>query len=342
MMFGIMSWMTHWAIIPFVTAPLSPVQPAGSPLQFEDSVRYEITQRITVTNHDVSRLDLLELNLPVPVNGPQQSVTELRITGDDTFVLKDVDGMGEVVRSLYNKAKVLPGPGESRSLSITYTLFREATRTHPDGLTKPSFDDYDQRHADCRPFLRPEKSIEVDDPILQKLAAELRARSDTPYVYARAAYDHVIDHVTYASPSPSHSARQCLDIGQGDCGAYALLFVALCRAGGVPARPIVGCWAQGDNPWHCWAEFLIPGVGWIPADPSVGERGERERAFYFGNLDNNRVTLAKTFNLTVDTTRGSRELGFVQVGTWWWYPAPGSPGSEMSVEHHFAGQRTSR
>jgi transglutaminase-like putative cysteine protease len=119
-----------------------------------------------------------------------------------------------------------------------------------------------------------------------------------------------------------------------------MLFVALCRAGGVPARPVAGCWALGENQWHCWAEFLLPGVGWIPVDPTVGDRGPAERRFSFGNLDNNRVALAKTFNLSADTTDGSRDLGFVQVGTWWWYPAPDSTGSEMTVEHHFVGKKT--
>ena len=70
--------------------------------------------------------------------------------------------------------------------------------------------------------------------------------------------------------------------------------------------------------------------------------GSDPREFYFGNLDNNRVTLAKTFNLTVDTTRGSTDLGFAQVGTWWWYPAPGSTGSQMTVLHHLIGVISTR
>ena len=135
---------------------------------------------------------------------------------------------------------------------------------------------------------------------------------------------------------------QCLSLGKADCGSYTALFVALCRAGGVPARPVAGCWAQGENQWHCWAEFFIPDVGWIPVDPSAGDRGTKQRAYYFGNLDSNRVSLAKTFNLTVDTTEGSTDLGFAQVGTWWWYPAPGSTGSQMTVQHYLLGKTTAR
>ena len=50
------------------------------------------------------------------------------------------------------------------------------------------------------------------------------------------------------------------------------------------------------------------------------------------------LALAKTYNLHVDTARGSTDLGFVQVGTWWWYPAPGSTGERIEVEHYFRGE----
>ena len=74
---------------------------------------YEITQRITVANGDVSALDLLELNLPIPLDWPEQRVTRIKTIGDDTFRLKDVNDLGQVVRSLYRNAKVLPRPGET-------------------------------------------------------------------------------------------------------------------------------------------------------------------------------------------------------------------------------------
>ncbi|MCH7996089.1 MAG: transglutaminase domain-containing protein [Planctomycetes bacterium] len=308
-------------------------------LEYVNPVTYEITQRITVTNHEVSALDLLELNLPIPLDWPEQAVGRVTITGDRPFRLRDRDEDGMIVRSLYRGSAALPGPRETRSLAVTYRVTRKEIRTDAKVLASRRYEPYDEGSGLYRRYTRSEKLIETDAAEIKMLAETLKAQTEGPYHFARAAYDYVVEHTEYISPSPSHGARECLAKGRADCGSYTALFVALCRAGGVPARTVAGCWAIGQDQWHCWAEFLLPGVGWVPVDPSAGERGPQERAYYFGNLDNNRVSLAKTFNLTVETTTGSTDLGFVQVGTWWWYPAPGSTGSKMAVEHFLVGKR---
>jgi transglutaminase-like putative cysteine protease len=67
--------------------------------------------------------------------------------------------------------------------------------------------------------------------------------------------------------------------GKSDCGGLSVLFVAALRANHIPARSLVGNWAEsakpgqvlGDIPFtkqHVRAELFAPGVGWVPADPS--------------------------------------------------------------------------
>jgi len=92
---------------------------------------------------------------------------------------------------------------------------------------------------------------------------------------------------------------------EGSCNQYCALFVALCRAVGIPARCISGY--IGWNPWvdpndvkarypfetklspeglaatqfygeldsHMWGEFFIPDYGWIPTDPTSGKIGHQ-------------------------------------------------------------------
>ena len=75
----------------------------------------------------------------------------------------------------------------------------------------------------------------------------------------------------------------------GDCGIHALMFIALCRASGIPARWQSG-WAMrpGSENMHDWAEFYVEPYGWLPADPSFGLRkhdNPRVHEFYIGHTD---------------------------------------------------------
>lgn len=58
---------------------------------------------------------------------------------------------------------------------------------------------------------------------------------------------------------------------QGDCGDFSDLFVAMCRAKGVPARICDGYVtaevAKGDIAGHTWAEVFLKDLGWVPIDP---------------------------------------------------------------------------
>ena len=82
----------------------------------------------------------------------------------------------------------------------------------------------------------------------------------------------------------------------GDCGQVTLLYIAMCRYKGIPAR-----WQSGfmlhpgyDN-LHDWCEIYIEGMGWIPVDPSFGVQSwgktDAERYFYFGGMDAYRLII---------------------------------------------------
>lgn len=77
---------------------------------------------------------------------------------------------------------------------------------------------------------------------------------------------------------------------------------------------------------HC-AVFYIEGVGWIPADPTVGQA--RNRDYYFGSLDNQRVILNKGVNVPLDPATSDNFLASTMQLPWWWYW--GSAGDSKSV-----------
>jgi transglutaminase-like putative cysteine protease len=82
----------------------------------------------------------------------------------------------------------------------------------------------------------------------------------------------------------------------GNCNDIHALFISLCRSAGIPARLVMGQALEPTPPgeeacdlcgYHCWAEFFVAGLGWLPVDASCackyGDHG------LFGRLETNHV-----------------------------------------------------
>ncbi|MBU0755726.1 MAG: transglutaminase [Planctomycetes bacterium] len=90
-------------------------------------------------------------------------------------------------------------------------------------------------------------------------------------------YDYVIDHVEYEMVGGWNTAAHVLKRGTGSCSEYTFCFIACCRAAGIPARyagslVVRGDEASFDDVFHRWAEVYLPNYGWIPFDPSRGDK----------------------------------------------------------------------
>lgn len=146
----------------------------------------------------------------------------------------------------------------------------------------------------------------VNEPAVREIAsAVLRGRAN-PWWIAQAAYERTLDALDYALGMADRSVPGALDSGFGDDFTYAMLFVTITRAAGIPARPVGGVIVTEEElayP-HFWAEFFLPTVGWVPVDPSFGDGAfpsgfpvpEEPRQYYFGNLDNRRVAFGHDYD----------------------------------------------
>lgn len=142
-------------------------------------------------------------------------------------------------------------------------------------------------------------------PYLKALAKELRGEETDPVRTAWRFYDYVTGRVIY-SFMPSYrlmesGAEYTAVNRRGDCGMLALLFIALCRISGIPARWQSGLEAApGSIGHHDWAEFYSERLGWLPVDCSFGGTAfragnETRRRFYFGNLDPYRMVANRMY-----------------------------------------------
>ncbi|MBC7450041.1 MAG: transglutaminase family protein [Cytophagales bacterium] len=104
----------------------------------------------------------------------------------------------------------------------------------------------------------------------------LKKASDQPIsAYLQDLNHHVGNLITLQKESKSleNTIEDILESGKGVSQDFAHLFIAICRANGVPARFVSGYLNEGLDyssyaTMHAWAEALVPGYGWVGYDPA--------------------------------------------------------------------------
>lgn len=187
-------------------------------------------------------------------------------------------------------------------------------------------------------YLKPTELMPIDG-IVKKTADEITRGARTDIDKARAIYEWTVEN-TFRDPK----TRGC-GIGDvkamlenkalgGKCADLNALFVALCRAAGVPARDVYGIRVVesprgyksmgklGDvtKAQHCRAEFYAQGIGWVPVDPAdvrkvlLEERPnltlnddivERMRTFLFGNWEGNWLAYNYAHDVKLPDSKGA-------------------------------------
>jgi hypothetical protein len=118
--------------------------------------------------------------------------------------------------------------------------------------------------------LNPQKYIESDHPAISRVAHKLQKADASKTI--EEVFRWVAGNVRYSGyAGRDRGALYALEHKKGDCTEYANLFVALCRANGIGARPIGGyvCPQSGvlrARDYHNWGEFYNNGT-WNLADP---------------------------------------------------------------------------
>lgn len=125
----------------------------------------------------------------------------------------------------------------------------------------------DQRfasHLQSTPFLQ------SDHPEVRQLAQSL-LQGETDAVKASArirewVYQNLAKEPTVSIPN----ALEVLRIKRGDCNEHAVLFNALARATGIPAKTVVGLvYLRGAFYYHAWSEIWLG--RWISVDPVLNQ-----------------------------------------------------------------------
>lgn len=132
-----------------------------------------------------------------------------------------------------------------------------------------------ERMQELSPWIGPEPLIQTRDPRIQAQARQITDRHLTGRSrdYVRAAevlnewvHDNLDKRLSVSVPS----AVQVLETRRGDCNEHTVLYVALARAAGIPARTATGLvYSGGSFYYHAWPEVYLN--GWVAVDPTFGQ-----------------------------------------------------------------------
>jgi|GEM_PF-262658 hypothetical protein len=139
-----------------------------------------------------------------------------------------------------------------------------------------------------RLYTRDGDKYQIKSPVIQAAVQEALQGETRFYWKVRKIHDYVISHVDYYRDGRWDPAPIVLQNGTGSCSEYTVLFVAMCRAAGIPARYEAGGHIRGglpytDTVYHRWAQVYFPGIGWVPVDCTWDDRElPADQARYFG------------------------------------------------------------
>jgi len=127
------------------------------------------------------------------------------------------------------------------------------------------------RGSAWRDDLAPTPFMQIDHPRVRAAARQALGGETDALRAAQRIREWVFDKLAKRATASIPNALQVLDMGAGDCNEHAVLWAALARAGGLPARVVAGAvYANGAFFYHAWDEAWL-GSSWVSVDPAFDQ-----------------------------------------------------------------------
>lgn len=277
-------------LIVFTAIPVSGQIPSGT-------VTFNIRPNILKDSKEA------KLWIPYPLSDEYQTISNIRFNGNynASAVYRDPDSGAVYCYAKWDNVKEQPVMIMSFHVDLKDRKIRNIK------------DSNEPIPVTVKKYLESTQWVPAGD--FKKLADSITLGKKTILQKARAVYDWTVEN-TYRDPKvkgcglalPGRTLKE--NNGGGKCADISAVYVSIARAAGVPARDVYGIRLSdpetGDitGGFHCWAEFYLPGTGWIPVDPADVRKmmlvhnlklkdSDNWRKFFWGGDDLFRIVLEK-------------------------------------------------
>jgi transglutaminase-like putative cysteine protease len=307
-------------VIPLFLLVLVPFLPRQSPAMEARAKERRGTVTIAVTLNAPAEARHVRLWIPWPASDADQDITDAAVSGNYAASSVSRDGPSGVP-IFYAEWRE---PAAERTLTCSFRVVRKEAVRKDFPREEPSF-----RKEEFRGFLAPTR-LGPTDGAVRELADEITAGKETTLEKAHAVYGWIVENMQ-RDPGVKGcgigDVRALLASPGGKCADISSVFVALARAAGVPAREVFGirlpAGPEGEmtRSQHCWAEFFLPGSGWVPADPADVRKAILEKAlspdeaapyrdYFFGAVDADRIAFGTGRDVVLRPPQAGEPLNY--------------------------------
>ncbi len=173
-------------------------------------------------------------------------------------------------------------------------------------------------------YLRPSRMGPHSD-IVKRLAKRAASGESRVEDKARHIYDFVLKNMDYNKQKPGWGkgdvSRVCLAIaggenGTGNCTDFHSFFAALLQTQNVPVLfemgyPLHVGGGSSVGGYHCWASFYTEDYGWVPVDISEADKAPKLVDYYFGSIDENRLTFSRGRDIVLVPEQAGEPLNYL-------------------------------
>ena len=250
------------AVLASITVSVNAQESANEPsaaqlpsaVQLPATTTWKFGVRITGTGETRNA----QVTFPVPVDWPEQNIKVLSVDTTKNIQGARIKKLGSDAKQMFFKVPRLAA-GEIAEATVTVEI--EKLASSPPG-DPAKFVMGKKKSRKFRGYLTPSPFIESNDEQIKEIAEQFSATEDlAAWQQVEAIYTWVRENIDYKFDTEIRTCRGALAAGHGDCEELSSLFIALCRARGIPARAV---WI----PEHTYPEFYLEdaaGKGyWFP------------------------------------------------------------------------------
>jgi transglutaminase-like putative cysteine protease len=257
---------------------------------------YKLTEVVKVEPQPEAKL--VEVWIPIPYENRWQKVKELKVETPAPFTLEKGKEYGNSYLYLRHEGPL------KRSVTVKVVAVVERKELSPTPRR-------------CKVPLRyylSDRLVPVSK--FKKLAERITAGKKTDLEKLRAIYDYVVSHMKYDKSGKGWGRGDAIwacDAKRGNCTDFHSLFIALCRAAGIPALFEIGLPVNGNGEvkgYHCWVLAFPKGYTY-GIDASEAAKHPSKKNYYFGHLDDRRVGFTRGRDLLLSPPQHGDRLNFM-------------------------------